>query len=308
MTLDQLRILVKIADSGSILAAARALHRTQPTVSVALRKLEEELNLQLLDRSSYRVSLTDAGRQLYRRAAAILKQADDFSTYAHYLSCGHESTLYLAIEASSPMSLVLDILQNNEKKYPQTEFNLEVGNVWGALEKLLHGDVDLAVSPWFEDIRNLESIALTKTRLLTVAAPGFLPDMTQFEIETMKQYVQVVVRDGSNLGHKLSYGVLDNGRHWVVSDHLTKKALIKAGLGWGKLQEHLIAEELAAGMLLPLTIGHYPCQVEMEIRAVRRLGEPVGPVAHSLWRDFIALSEERETRGESAGPAPAEKE
>ncbi len=52
MTFDQLKILVAIADHGSVLAAARALHRTQPTINVAMRKLEEELNLLLFDRSS----------------------------------------------------------------------------------------------------------------------------------------------------------------------------------------------------------------------------------------------------------------
>ena len=296
MTLDQLKILVKIADTGSVLAAAQELHRTQPTISVSLRKLEDELNLELLDRSSYRAKLTDAGWQLYQKARAILRQVEDFSTFAHYLSIGHESTLSLAIEASCPMLLILNILHASEKKYPQTEFNLEVENVWGALERLQNGDVDIAISPWFEDLQNLESVALTTSRLITVASPGFCPDRPLLDIETMKQYVQVVVRDSSKLGRTLSYGILENGRHWVVSDHLTKKQLILAGLGWGKLQEHLIKDELAAGDLVPLQISHYPCLVEMEVRAVRRFGEPIGPVAESLWQDFIALGKERESQ------------
>ncbi len=165
-----------------------------------------------------------------------------------------------------------------------------VENIWGALEKLQDGEVDLAISPWFEDLQNLESLPLTKIRLIAVAAPDFCPAATDLDCEVMKKHVQIVVRDSGQRDHRLSYGVLDEGRHWLVSDHTTKKQLIAAGMGWGKLQEHLIKQELEAGTLQPLQIENYPCRVEMEIRAVRRLGEPVGPVAASLWQDFATLS------------------
>ena len=75
-----------------------------------------------------------------------------------------------------------------------------------------------------------------------------------------------------------------------MNDHPTKKQLILAGLGWGRLHQHLIVDELADGRLLPLDIDNYPCVLDIEIRAVRRLGEPVGPVAAALWQDFKNLA------------------
>jgi len=291
MTLEQLKMLVKIADTGSVLAAAEALHRTQPTVSVAIRKLEDELGVLLLDREQYRATMTLAGQQLCQKARTILKQTEEFAILARHLAVGKEPELHLAIEASCPLPLVLKILRESEKKYPQTEFSLQVENIWGALEKLQHDEVDLAISPWFEDLPGLESIPLIRTCLITVAAPGFCPAELELSQDEMKQYVQVVVRDSSrNPLQQKSYGVLEDGRHWVVGDHITKKELILARMGWGKLQEHLIAEELAAGSLIPLNISHYPCRIEIEIRAVRRLGEPIGPVASALWQDFQELS------------------
>ncbi len=119
MTLDQMKILVKIADTGSVLAAAQVLHRTQPTVSVSMQKLENEINVILLDRRSYRAKLTQEGWQLYRKAKAVLRRVEEFSSLAHYLSSGHESELHLAIEASCPMPLLLEILHASEQKYPQ---------------------------------------------------------------------------------------------------------------------------------------------------------------------------------------------
>ena len=293
MTFEQLKVLVKIAESGSLLAAAAALHRTQPTVSVAIRKLEDELNVVLLDRQQYRATLTAEGRLLCQKAKTILRHVADFSTLAEHLATGHEAELQVAIEASCPLPLVLGVLRDCERTYPQTEFNLQMENVWGALDKVLNGEVELAISPWFEDFPQLESLPLTETRLITVAAPGYCP-LGPLSLERMKEHVQVVVRDSSRRPRQQhSYGVLDAGRHWSVNDHSTKKQLIVAGMGWGRLHQHLIEDELADGRLLALEIDNYPCVLNIDIRAVRRLGEPVGPVAASLWRDFKTLPTSR---------------
>ena len=77
MTLDQLKILQQIVHTGSLRAAARKLHRTQPTLSVAMKKLEEELELDLFSRDQYRLTLTSAGESVYQKATAILSQADN---------------------------------------------------------------------------------------------------------------------------------------------------------------------------------------------------------------------------------------
>ena len=267
VTIEQLKTLVKIAESGSLLAAAAGLNRTQPTVSVAIRKLEEELGLSLLDRTQYRATLTAEGRLLYQKAQAILKHVADFSTLAGHLAVGREPELHVAIEASCPLPLVLQILRASEDDYPQTEFNLQMENVWGALDKLLNGEVDLAISPWFEEMQQLESLPLTETSLLTVAAPGYCPS-GPLSHEVMKGHVQVVVRDSSSQSRRQqSYGILAAGRHWTVTDHLTKKQLILAGMGWGRLHQHLIEDELADGRLLLLDIDNYPCRFAIDTSA-----------------------------------------
>ena len=129
VTLDQLRMLVKISETGSVLAAADALFRTQPTVSVAIKKLEEELGVTVLSRDGYRASLTAEGEMLYRKAKAILQQSDDFTTMARHLAVGNEPRIGIAIEASCPMSLILKIMRDSEQAFPHTEFSLMVENL-----------------------------------------------------------------------------------------------------------------------------------------------------------------------------------
>jgi DNA-binding transcriptional LysR family regulator len=293
MTLEQLKTLVTIADAGGVLAASEILHKTQPTVSVAIRKLEEELGVKILSRDSYRATLTPVGEALCRRARTILQQGAKFSELAKHLAQGNEPEVGIAIEASCPMPLVLNILSRCEKAFPETQFNLLGESLWGALERLELGEADLAISPWFEENLAFETRPLTTSRLITVAAPHFLErfDKEALDLSDLTDSVQVVVRDSSRNPRERSYGYLAECRHWHVTDHLTKKEILLAGMGWGRLHAHLIEEELRTGRLVPLKIRHYAETVEIDICVARMREAPVGPVAQALWDHFADIPE-----------------
>ena len=289
MTLDQMRMLIQIAESGSVLAAAEQLHRTQPTVSVAIRKMEEEFDLKILNRDSYRARLTPAGEALYRQAKRVLQQADTFSSTARQLAIGNEAELRVAIEASCPMPLALDLLRVCEQQFPKTEFLLRGETLWGALERLRDGDVDLAITPWLEENYALDSYQLATSQLITVSAPGFSERYSRnaLHLEHLHAAVQVVVRDSSRKPSEASFGKFEAGRHWYVNDHQTKKEILMAGMGWGRLHRHMIELELDAGRLVPLQIADYPDTLDIEIRIARRKGETVGPVSSAFWEEGL---------------------
>lgn len=77
MQLNQLRYFIKVAEVGGVNLAAEELHVTQPAVSTAIRKLEEELEVQLFSRYHQRMELTGAGETFYRRMKDILEKADE---------------------------------------------------------------------------------------------------------------------------------------------------------------------------------------------------------------------------------------
>lgn len=293
MTLDQLRMLVKIAETGSVLAASEALFRTQPTVSVAIRKLEEELGVALLARDSYRARLTQEGQMLCRRATAILQQSERFTELAHHLAVGNEPELRLAVEASCPMALILGLVRDSESSFPHTEFSLMLENLWGAMERVLEGDVDLGICPWLNEEQDVESFPFIRSHLLTVASPDFVAarGKSDLEMSDMQDVPQIVVKDSSHCARGDSYGVLHQGRHWLVNDHYTKKEILLAGMGWGRLHRHMIEQELADGRLVPLSICDYPSTLDIEMRVVRRRGVVHGPVAEGLWRNLKEFAE-----------------
>src|SRR5438067_1949402 len=77
VTIHQLQCFDAVVSEGSFQAAADKLLRAQPSVSLAVKNLETQLSLSLLDRSGYRVSLTDAGRSFHARANARLRAMRD---------------------------------------------------------------------------------------------------------------------------------------------------------------------------------------------------------------------------------------
>ena len=77
MELRPLRALVEVVRQGGFSQAAKTIHATQPTVSKAIKQLEDELGMPLLDRQVYPPRLTEAGEIVYRRALSMLAERDD---------------------------------------------------------------------------------------------------------------------------------------------------------------------------------------------------------------------------------------
>lgn len=293
MTLNQLRMLTKIAEEGSVFAAAEALFRTQPAVSVAMKNLEKELGVQILERDQYRATLTDEGMLLYEKAKSILEQVGDIEGLAEHLAVGNEPQLRIAIEFSCPVPMMLKVMQICNEEFPQTQFSFCVENIMGAIEKLEHDEAELAITPLLKPELPFESFPLTQTEMIRIASPEYPLCLAQEDrkLEKLREYVQVIVRDSSNQPPDAAYNLLEGGRRWYVNDHHTKKELILAGMGWGTLQRHMIEEELKDGRLQPLEIENYPLSQNIEISVARKGGRTHGPVASALWINLQALAE-----------------
>ena len=154
-------------------------------------------------------------------------------------------------------------------------------------------------APWEGKCKGLseefEAFALTSSQLVSVASPEFRESLAKsvLMLEDLKGSVQIVVRDSSRHPRPQSFGYLAEGRHWYVTDHLTKKEIILAGMGWGRLHEHLIAEELRTGRLVPMSINNYTTKLEINMCVARMMSKPTGPVAATLWKDFREFANHR---------------
>src|ERR671929_237197 len=105
MELGQLEFFLKVIEEGSFSKAAARVYRTQPAVSIAIRRLEEELGAPLLDRSQKSPTLTEAGQILHDYARRIIALRDE-ARAAMIKELGHESFLAHNVKAGSRLKVV----------------------------------------------------------------------------------------------------------------------------------------------------------------------------------------------------------
>ncbi|RYE78779.1 MAG: LysR family transcriptional regulator, partial [Myxococcales bacterium] len=98
LSLDQLLVLVTIADTGSFSAAGRTLRRAQSAISQTVATLESLQGVVLFDRSGHRPQLTEVGRVLVDQARLVLASAARFEAVAAGTRAGLEPELALAID------------------------------------------------------------------------------------------------------------------------------------------------------------------------------------------------------------------
>src|SRR5690606_39942900 len=109
-----------VGQLGSIRSAARQLHRTQPAVSQAIRRLEERIGFALFDRSGYRVTPTARGRDFLQQSEILLLSDAHLREYAGVLAKGQESTLALAVWPMFGEARLLPLLQALAARHPET--------------------------------------------------------------------------------------------------------------------------------------------------------------------------------------------
>jgi DNA-binding transcriptional LysR family regulator len=285
VTIHQLQCFDAVVTEGSFQAAAEMMRRAQPSVSLAVKNLETQLGLSLLDRSGYRVSLTEAGRSFHGRARVFLHELRALKTHATQLAMGEESELRVVIGDLCPLPENLALLRRFFDGCPATRLHLHFEAISGPWERLFDDEADLILHHIDKSDPRFEYMDLFKVRLIPVVAPAFLrfPISRAITPEAMRDYVQCVIRDTARRSPPQDYYLVEGARSWTVSDQLMKKELIFQGMGWGHLPHYLIEQELNDGTLLPIT-GEYFRGGQVELVAARRRDAPHGPIANRLWR------------------------
>jgi DNA-binding transcriptional LysR family regulator len=285
VTIHHLLCFDAVVTTGSFQAAAERLHRSQPTVSASVKNLETLLQLNLLDRSGYRVALTEAGRSFHERTRVFLQELQTLRNHAAQLAMGEESELRVVIGDLCPLPEILGLLRRFFDSRPGTRLHLHFEAISGPWERLLDDEADLILHHVDKADPRLDFIDLFTVKLVPVVAPGFLrfPISKSITPEQMRDYVQCVIRDTARRSQPRDYYLLEGARSWTVSDQLMKKELILQGMGWGHLPRYLIKQDLRDRSLLPITGRHFKGG-QVELVAARRRNTPHGPIAHRLWQ------------------------
>ena len=285
MTLDQLLALDAIIATGTFRGAAETLNKAQSAVSDQIRKLEDEIGFALFSRAAYRPELTPQGVVFYRETARVLEAVRALQATAAGLRSEQEPIVRIAMTATMAIDPVLMLLGEVGAKFPSTQIRVDAEMMGGPLARLMQDEADLIFAGLHGvPIDQVETLPVGRITIRPVAHHSFPPASARgfLSRQQMQGYVQVVVSGTGGREFEQSRDLLSGGQRWTVSDFTTKKSVIKAGLGWGGMPEHMITPELESGELVGLYVDDFPPR-HTEIFAIRRRDKPMGRVAGEIW-------------------------
>jgi LysR family cys regulon transcriptional activator len=148
MTLQQLRYLLAIADSGlNITAASERLYTSQPGISKQLKLLEQELKVQLFTRKGKSLAaITPAGQDVIARARKIMHEVQNIRSLASDLSGEEEGTLSIATTHTQARYVLPEIIRAFRERYPKINLELHQGTSEQIAELVANDAVDFAIA------------------------------------------------------------------------------------------------------------------------------------------------------------------
>ena len=237
-TLEQWAVLAAVVDESGFGPAAEALHKSQSAVSYAVARLQEALGIELLAIDGRKAVLTAHGKTLLKRVRPLLRDLESIEALARSLKQGWEPELRLVVDVAFPRQRLLSIVAELQQLCPNTEIQVSDAVLSGAEEAITDNHADVVVSTRLP-ADHFGELLLTVT-FVAVANPRH----PLFELDRpltsndLSKHIQVVVRD-SGLKHPRDEGWLGAERRCTVSSMEASLAMVKAGLGYAWLPEHL---------------------------------------------------------------------
>jgi LysR family hydrogen peroxide-inducible transcriptional activator len=146
MTITQLKYVLAVAEYKNFTLAADKCFVTQPTLSMQIQKIEEELNIQIFDRTKKPIQLTDIGQKIVTQAKSIVNEADRIQDIVEQQKGFIGGEFRLGIIPTIMPTLLPMFLNNFIKKYPKVKLIIEELNTAEIITKLNNGHLDAAIA------------------------------------------------------------------------------------------------------------------------------------------------------------------
>jgi DNA-binding transcriptional LysR family regulator len=296
MNLRHLSVFHGVAKAGTVNAAARLLHTSQPAVSRELRTLEERLGVPLFDRLPRGMRLTEAGQVLLSYAERIFGLEDAAARALRELADlegGH-----LAIGASNTLGTYLlpPFVADFHTRYPKVSLELEVGNT----EEIVKGVLDSRFALGFMEGRvrdeAIEAKEFRRDRIVAVVAPEHcLAKAGALTVRSLAEAPSILREPGSGTReiveraftrHRLG---LRCGLQISSSEALKRAAMEGGGVGW--ISELCVVEELRSGRLVALKTPRLP--LERPLYSLRLRGRHLKRSALAFLQGFEQVATDR---------------
>jgi len=255
ITLDQWNVLVSVVDSGSYSKAAERIHRSQSTLTYAIKKLESLLGVKVFELRGRKAVLTPTGELLYRRGKTLTEEAARLEHAAAELAKGWEPQIRVAVDIVFPTWLLLKCFADFAKERPETHLELYETVLGGTEEALAKRSVEIAIGGIVP--QGFVGDILMPIRAVCMAAPSHpLHQLGRvLTLEDLRRHRHIVIRDSGEQRVRSAGWI--NDLRWTVSNKATAIHAVGLGLGYAWYPEDSVRSELERGALkaLPLREG-----------------------------------------------------
>lgn len=278
-SLEQWAALTAVVDNGGYAKAAAALHRSQPAVSYAVARLQEALDVPLLTIEGRKAVLTPIGQTLLTRARSLLRDWDTLERVAQSLKAGWEPELKLVVDHAFPRERLLAILGELQKVCPNTQLQFTAAVLSGAEEAIVEGTADVVLTTrvpagflgdWLLDT----AFMITAHRDHPLCQLG-----RSVTADELARYTQAVIRD-TGARNPRDEGWLGSSVRWTVGSMDAALAVLRAGLAYGWLPEHIVGSSLKEGTLERITLN-FGAERKVPIYIVLTRPDSAGPAART---------------------------
>lgn len=287
----QLRLVLALAETGSVSGAARMMHVTQPTASMQLKDVADAIGLPIYELVGRRVYLTEVGNELARTARAVAAEWDGFEQRVDALKGYTRGKLRVAL-VSTAKYFVPRLLGSFCKRYPEIDVSLEVLNRDGVVARLRNNLDDLyvmSVPP--KDLDLVDEVFMANPLVMICASGNQIAKQRKLSLAELSGQRFILREEGSgtrmavdNCFKKLKFR--PDLRLELGSNEAIKES-VAGGLGISVISSHALHGNAKEHGVSVLNVAGFPLQSQWHV--IHPRGKKLSPIA-SIFKAHLLAS------------------
>jgi DNA-binding transcriptional LysR family regulator len=248
--------------------------------------LEEEMGVELFDRTSYRPALTEHGKLLLEKSLVILQSMTDLEHLGESFKKNEEPEIGISIDGIGLTKDLLKLLKTFAELHPNTKLNMSFDILSEAERRVIGEETEMGITHFVTNQNLLDVVPIASISMVPVMNRDLFKEKKVKSQNDLKLIDQIVIGDKNPSG--ASFGLLDDGKKWRILDTNFKREIIFSGLGWGHMPMRDIERELKEKKLVILEFEDIHPR-ELAINLIRSKKHHFGPVAKRLWDELISF-------------------